>query len=119
MDLFCDIINGEKESICLFEDDTIKCIMDAFPNSPGHTLILPKKHFTDIMEIDDATLVYIFKRSRIIIDKMMSTLPNITGVRVLVNYGEPQAIKHFHLHLIPTYSKNLDKTQKEICEMLK
>ena len=38
--LFCNIIKGEQASYTLYEDDDLKVIMDAFPNSPGHTLSL-------------------------------------------------------------------------------
>ena len=51
--LFCKIINNEISSYTLYEDDLIRIIMDAFPNSPGHTLIIPKKHYTDLSDIDE------------------------------------------------------------------
>ena len=44
--LFCKIINKEVDSLCLYEDDDIMAILDAYPDCDGHTLIIPKNAFT-------------------------------------------------------------------------
>ena len=62
--LFCKIVNNEISSYTLYEDDLIKIIMDAFPNSPGHTLIIPKKHYTDLSDIDEEVLNHIMKKAK-------------------------------------------------------
>ena len=49
-DIFCKIIDGEIESKKFFEDDYVIGIMDANPDSPGHSLIIPKKHFEDVIK---------------------------------------------------------------------
>lgn len=40
--LFCKIIKGKVDSLKLYEDDDILVMLDAYPDSPGHTLIIPK-----------------------------------------------------------------------------
>lgn len=119
MDIFCKIINGEMDSLCVYEDDVVKCIMDAFPNSPGHTLILPKVHYSTTLDIPDDVLVHVHKIEKMLIKRMEERLDGIVGVHIGINYGEPQAVKHYHMHLIPVYKDKLDKTQEEICEILK
>ena len=47
MCLFCDIANGDKKDNVLFEDGKVVAILDLYPESYGHTLVLPKKHYTD------------------------------------------------------------------------
>ena len=42
-----------------YEDDIVKVILDAYPDANGHTLIIPKKHITDIDEMDNETLGHI------------------------------------------------------------
>ena len=50
--LFCNITNGSVSSNTIYEDEYVKVFLDAYPNSPGHTLIIPKKHFKDLDAID-------------------------------------------------------------------
>ena len=118
-DIFCKIINEDIPSFTCYEDDVVNCSMDASPESVGHTLILPKNHYTDILEIDEEVYTHIHTIAKTLINKMMATLPGISGVVTLINYGKPQTVKHFHMHLIPTYDNKCSLTQEEVCEMLK
>ena len=102
--LFCKIIKGEIPSKTLYENDFVKVIMDINPNSNGHSLVIPKKHFTDFTEMDNGTLGYINDAAKLVKDKLYSTLyPD--GLSLHVNYGLYQAVKHYHLHLIPVYKE--------------
>ncbi len=121
--LFCDIIKGKSPSRTLYEDDIVKVIMDAYPNSVGHTLILPKKHFADFTELDNETLTHINDIAKKMKDLLYKAL-NPDGMILTVNYGKPQVIKHYHLHLIPTYHKfnlykglPLDSVHKRIIDV--
>lgn len=118
-DIFCKIIDGELSSNVCYEDDKVKCIMDITPVSPGHILIIPKQHFTTILDMDDATIVTIHNTAKKMIKKMESVLPNLIGVKVVVNYGSEQAVKHYHMHLLPYYEEKPTLTQEQICNMLK
>lgn len=102
--IFCKIINNEIPSRCLYEDDIVKVILDANPDSNGHTLILPKKHITDFEEMDNETLIHINKIAKEIKYLLYKTL-NPDGLCLHVNYGLAQVIKHYHLHLIPVYKE--------------
>ena len=107
MDIFCEIIDGVMPAKTVYEDDYVKCIMDIDPASPGHVLVIPKTHVTDILEIDSTTVLKVYEAAKIVIRKMEDSLPNISGVISTVNYGEPQVVKHFHMHLIPTYENKI------------
>ena len=61
MDIFCKIINNEIESKKIYEDDIVISILDVNPRSNGHCLIIPKKHYKDIEDIDNNTLLHIFE----------------------------------------------------------
>ena len=52
-DLFCKIIDGDIESRKIYEDDHVIAILDAYPVVDGHTLIIPKKHYTDFKDLDE------------------------------------------------------------------
>ena len=51
--IFCKIVNGEIPSYTIFEDDIVKVFLDVNPDSNGHLLIIPKKHFLGLKEIDN------------------------------------------------------------------
>lgn len=118
-DIFCKIIDGEIDSKKFFEDEYVIGIMDANPDSPGHVLIIPKNHFEDVVKMDMESLAHVYKIAKKISQVMMISYPNIDGVVQVVNYGKPQIIKHLHLHLIPTYEKEVNLSQDEACELLK
>lgn len=115
--LFCNIIKGEQASYTLYEDDDLKVIMDAFPNSPGHTLIIPKEHYKDLDDIDIELLTKILKKAKDI-KKLLETKLNPESIIFVQNNGEAEKIKHFHLHLIPTYTIVPDKTVEEMYKLI-
>ena len=120
MYVFCKIINGELESKSPYEDDYVKCIMDANPDKPGHMLILPKKHFESVMEIDDETILRIHNIAKEFSKKMMEVYEGCDGVILVNNYGKPQFVKHYHLHLVPTYHNGEpNMSQEDACKLLK
>ncbi len=120
-DVFCQIIDSEIPANVVYENDNVLAIMDANPYSPGHILIIPKRHYTTILDMDTETIGKIHDVAKMLIKKMENTYPNIDGIKIAVNYGEPQKVKHYHMHLLPTYSlgKTPEISQKEFCEMLK
>lgn len=115
--LFCNIIKGEQASYTLYEDDDLKVIMDAFPNSPGHTLIIPKEHYKDLDDIDIDLLTKILKKAKDI-KKLLEIKLNPESIILVQNNGEAEKIKHFHLHLIPTYTIVPDKTVEEMFKLI-
>lgn len=115
--LFCNIIKGEQASYTLYEDNDLKVIMDAFPNSPGHTLIIPKEHYKDLDDIDIELLTKILKKAKDI-KKLLEIKLNPESIILVQNNGEAEKIKHFHLHLIPTYTIVPDKTVEEMFKLI-
>ena len=117
--LFCKIANKEIPSLILYEDDDIIVILDAFPNVDGHTLVIPKKHFEDIYDVDDETLLKMIKFGKIQAKKNMAKL-NKESLTFLFNYGDAQKIKHIHLHLLPNFieAKELKYTKEEVYKIL-
>lgn len=116
--IFCKIIKGEVPSYTIYEDDIVKVFLDINPDSNGHTLIIPKKHYKDLMDIDADTLAHIM----IIAKKIKSLLEeklNIDGVTLIQNNGEVQEVKHFHLHLKPYYKVSNNMSVEEVYNILK
>ena len=116
--LFCKIIAGEIPSHKLYEDDLVLVLMDAYPNVDGHTLIIPKKHYDTFMDIPNDLLIHINEISKKYTKHIMERL-NKKELSVLVNYGNAQKIKHYHMHLIPNHGELPEHDVKEIYEVLK
>lgn len=112
--IFCKIINREIDAKVLYENDNIIIFMDANPDSIGHMLVVPKKHITDFTEMDDETIKEINKGAKLM-EKLISEKLNPDGIKLVVNYGTLQVVKHYHLHLIPFYKNG--KTKLSISEV--
>lgn len=99
--IFCKIINGEIPSEKVYEDEKFLIIKDISPQAKIHYLLLPKKHYTDIidMSLNDSVLLgeCLKKLSEIIDDLGLSN-----GFRLITNKGDDgcQSVKHLHIHIM-------------------
>lgn len=116
--IFCKIVNNELPSYVIYEDEIVKVFLNINPLSNGHTLIIPKKHFVDIVDIPIDTLNHISKISKDIYILLKEKL-NFDGLKFVQNNGEIQEIKHFHLHLIPYYTEKDNKSIEEVYNIIK
>lgn len=102
--IFCKIANGVIPAAALYEDDDFKVILDAGPASKGHALILPKQHYQDLCELDEAVGTRVLGLAAKLGKAMKSGL-GCAGFNLVQNSGEAagQTVKHFHMHIIPRY----------------
>ncbi len=102
--IFCKIANGEIPSRTVFEDYSLKVILDLSPATKGHALIIPKDHFDDIYEIPEEYLAHIAGVSKKIALLMKEKL-GTDGLNIVQNNGETagQTVRHYHMHCIPRY----------------
>lgn len=117
--LFCQIVENKIPSRTVYEDDLIKVIMNINPNSDGHLLIIPKKHYENLFDIDKTIIdhsIDIIRKT--LYPKLVESL-NVKGLTIAQNNYYGQEIKHFHLHLIPRYQDDGVelKTQEHLAEL--
>ena len=103
--LFCKIANGDGPSRTLYEDERFRVILNIFPLTKGHALILPKEHFTNIYDLPDdwcADVMKLAKKMAIILKEKLGC----EGINIQSNNESAagQTIFHFHMHLIPRYN---------------
>lgn len=103
--IFCKIINGEIPSYTVYEDEKIKVFMDINPIAKGHMLVIPKKHYTNLLDIDNETLSIIDDVTRKIYPTLKEKL-GCKGLTRMQNNELGQEVKHFHMHLIPRYQND-------------
>ncbi|ANK59286.1 HIT family protein [Loigolactobacillus backii] len=108
--IFCKIVHNEIPSTVVYEDDVVKAFLDITQATPGHTLLVPKKHVADIFDYDEATAKAIFSRIPKLARAIRDSNPNIKGMNIVNNNGKVayQSVFHSHFHLIPRYSENDD-----------
>ncbi|WP_125570641.1 HIT family protein [Lacticaseibacillus songhuajiangensis] len=108
--IFCKIIRGEIPSTTIYEDDEVKAFLDLSQATPGHTLLVPKKHVADIFAYDEDLASRVFTRLPKIARAIKASNPDIKAMNIINNNGELayQSVFHSHIHLIPRYSANDD-----------
>jgi len=118
--IFCKIINGEIFFKKIYEDDKVIAFMDIEPTVDGHTLVVPKKHYTDYTELDDEIILHMNKVKKELTNYLMEKL-NVNAMTFTMNYGDSQVVKHVHLHLLPNFlvKTKPERTIDEVYEIIK
>ena len=107
MCVFCKIVNGDIPSTKIYEDEDVLAILDLSQVTYGHTLVMPKKHVSDLIECYQETYLKVMavvqKLSKQITEKC-----NANGCNILINIKETagQTVMHMHVHIIPRYDAN-------------
>lgn len=104
MTVFEKIIKREIPSYIVYEDDIVIAFLDISQVTKGHTLVVPKKPFVNVYELDDATAMHLFKVV-VKVSKALKKAFNLEGLNIVNNNGKlaGQAVFHYHIHLIPRY----------------
>lgn len=122
--IFCKIIKGEIPSFTVYEDDTFKVILDRFPAAPGHVLVIPKTHYSDMFELPEEVAMKLYPLAQKIANRVKE-VTGAEGINIVQNNGAVagQSVYHFHLHIIPrkmddgivlNQSSNVDTTIDEL-----
>lgn len=124
--IFCKIINGEIPSYTIYEDEIVKVLLDINPDTNGHTLIIPKKHYENLIDIEEDVLHHINGIAKKMYNLLKEKL-NCDGLTIIQNNNYGQDIKHYHMHLLPRYkddeytlhyNKKIVKDPKDIYAMI-
>jgi len=105
MCVFCKIIDGSIPSKKVYEDDDVLAILDISQATVGHTLVMPKKHYANILEIPADTYTKVMLKAKEIAEKLDKKLKP-KGINILNNCGEVagQTVMHYHVHILPRYN---------------
>ncbi len=102
--IFGKILRGELPAHKVFEDDTALVTMDIFPQSRGHTLVIPKAPSRNLLDADPSVLSSVMPLVQRVARAAM-TATGADGVRVAQFNETPagQTVFHLHFHIIPVY----------------
>jgi histidine triad (HIT) family protein len=100
--VFCDIIQRTVPSQVIYEDDQFMAILDKYPISKGHTLVLPKKHFQRVQELSQKEFCAMYARVHAL-NALITSRLGATASHISINDGAAanQLIPHVHVHIIP------------------
>jgi histidine triad (HIT) family protein len=104
--IFAQIIRGEAPCYKLYEDDDVLAFLDLFPQSFGHTLVIPKRAAArNILDIDADNLCKLIRVAQHLAQVLVDELQP-EGVQVAQFNGAPagQTVFHIHMHIIPRFA---------------
>ncbi len=107
MCVFCEIVKGNIPSSKVYEDDKYLAILDLSQTTLGHTLVMPKKHYDNFLQMDSKEAGELMAVVNIVANKVVKNL-GASGCNILNNTNEVagQTVMHTHVHIIPRYSKD-------------
>lgn len=116
MCIFCDIIAGKIPSKKVYEDDDVLAILDISQTTKGHTLVIPKKHYDNFLQMPQNEFEHLMGKVQLISNRIVNNL-DACGSNTLINTNEVsgQTVMHTHVHIIPRYdlSDSIDIKFKE------
>lgn len=103
--IFCDILAKKREGHFIYEDSDHVALLDKYPIDKGHSLVLPKKHYEKLTDMEPQNVGNLFSKIPHIVRAIMSAT-NADAFSIAQNNGRAakQIIPHVHVHIIPRYS---------------
>ena len=110
--IFCEIAAGRIPASIVYEDNMTIAFMDIHPANPGHVLVMPRRHFETLSDMDETTGMHLFQ----IVMRVEQALRNVEGVRcegtnILQNnnVAAGQDVPHVHIHILPRFADDGNK----------
>jgi histidine triad (HIT) family protein len=102
--LFCGIVDGSVPSEMIDSDERTVAFMDIAPATPGHALVIPRKHSADLLEIEADDLTATTLAAQRLARRMKDAL-DADGIDLINACGAAawQTVFHFHIHVVPRY----------------
>ena len=104
MCIFCDMLNGKLPFHMIYEDDDCLVILDKYPIDNAHSLIITKKHFEKIIDMNIDDVSRLFSKIPKIANAIIKAT-NADAFSIAQNNGKAakQIVPHVHIHIIPRY----------------
>ncbi len=106
--IFCKIVNKQAEATIVYEDAHTLAFLDVHPLNPGHTLVIPKKHYANMLEmpVEEAGRVFVS------VAKVMRGVEHASsadGISIGQSNGRAasQEVFHMHVHIIPRFNHEM------------
>ncbi len=103
MCIFCKIAKKEEKAYVVYENERAMAFLDINPLSKGHTLVIPKEHYENILQVPSDIAKDLYEAIKVVCEKLKVFNPD--GFNIVSNIGRQagQVIMHAHIHIIPRY----------------
>jgi histidine triad (HIT) family protein len=100
--IFCKIARGEIPSEKIFENDNFFVIHDTHPICEGHSLVIPKQHFENLLDMPNTLGTELLSIAKKTAMDLMKDKKN-EGFNLVMNNFEVagQVVHHAHIHIVP------------------
>jgi histidine triad (HIT) family protein len=106
--IFCSIVSGRSKAEIIYQDSSFVGLLDKYPFSIGHSLVIPRKHYEDLLKMPKEEVGNLYSTVSIIATAISKAL-NSEGLNIGQNNGRAanQIIPHVHVHVIPRFRRDL------------
>ena len=100
--IFCKIVSGKLRARIISENDYAMAFLDAFPLSSGHTLVVPKAHYSKVQDMDKEYSCAVFSIACQIAATLEPTV-RVNASTIAIHNGRDagQEVPHVHIHIVP------------------
>ena len=102
--IFCNIAEKKIASKFIYEDKTTMAFLDINPGAPGHTLVIPKKHYETIFDMPENESCGLFNTTTKVA-KAINKIIGPDGINIFQNNRSAagQLVNHVHFHIFPRF----------------
>ncbi|HEY7109148.1 MAG TPA: HIT family protein [Nitrososphaeraceae archaeon] len=106
--IFCSIVSGYSKAEIIYHDSSFVALLDKYPFSSGHSLVIPRKHYEDLLKMPKEEVGYLYSTVSVIASAISKAL-NPEGLNIGQNNGRAanQIIPHVHVHIIPRFKHDI------------
>ena len=102
--VFCEIVQGKRPAAIVWQDADFMCFIDKHPMNPGHSLVIPRKHYALMTDMPVSEVGKLFECAARVSRAIFKALKP-DGVNVGQSNGKAasQTIFHVHVHIVPRF----------------
>ena len=103
--VFAKILGGQIPAAVIYEDDDVLALMDAFPQTRGHALVVPKTaKARNVLEIEPATFARVMLETQRVARAVVAALkPDGVVIKQFNGEAAGQSVFHLHVHIVPVW----------------
>lgn len=112
---FCLIVDGKAEVSTVYEDETVIGIMTIGPVNSGHVMVIPRRHYPLMRDMDEDTGMHLFKITLRMEQAIRSSGVRCEGINLFLADGEAafQEVFHLYMHAFPRFKGDPFKIQAD------
>lgn len=102
--IFCRVVRGDAPSWKVYETDTAYAFLDIHPVNPYHTLVIPKRHATNVFDVPPDDWLGVMAAVKEVVDLYAERL-GMTNLQIVSSSGAEaqQDVFHLHVHIVPRH----------------